>query len=164
MVGERLVLRSPRTQERAAGCACGPSSRHQPRPLFRTEGGEHLVGVGDPAFEEHRLVGLAAQFAHGAGQHEPVQQFVVAAVLRLLDGGVAPHLPVAVPQRLVVAAILRRLLACLRSRVVGVVLALDQFDARVAVRPGTVRPPLLLDVFDFGDEPGGDCLLCTTSG
>src|SRR5262249_16395247 len=63
---------------------------------LRSEDCEHLVGVRDPRLQEHRLIGLALELGHRARQAEPVQELVVAAILRLGDGGVAPRRPVAV--------------------------------------------------------------------
>src|SRR5436309_12937141 len=72
---------------------------------LRPEDGEDLVGIRDPRLEEHRFVGLALELRHRARQAEPVQELVMAAILRLGDRSVAPRRPVAVAERLVVALV-----------------------------------------------------------
>jgi hypothetical protein len=46
-----------------------------------------------------------AQFVHGAGEAEPIEDFVVPPVLDFFDRGIAPQLPIAVFQRFVIALV-----------------------------------------------------------
>src|SRR5262245_1412343 len=58
--------------------------------------GEYLVGIRDPRLEERRVVGLVAtQLVHGADETEPVEHFMVSAVLDFAEGSAAPQLPIA---------------------------------------------------------------------
>src|SRR5262245_25340930 len=75
-------------------------------PAVRPEDGEYLVRIGYPRLEKHGFVGLAVpQLVHRAGQAEPVEKLVMAAVLGFLDRRASPQIPVAVPERLVVALV-----------------------------------------------------------
>jgi hypothetical protein len=56
--------------------------------VLRAKYGEDFVGVGDPRFLKNRVVRFSPQLGHGPHEAVPIQELMMAAILRLFEGGV----------------------------------------------------------------------------
>src|SRR5437016_1689960 len=67
--------------------------------LVHRERGEALVGLEDVGLHPVVDHGLPAELGHGAGQHHPVEQLMVAGALDLGEAAGAPGVPVGTLER-----------------------------------------------------------------